>query len=242
MTDEQKVFIRGVEGRGDEVIKTLTDLGADNYDGWDGENTHAVYFITHDGGVGCTPFDNEIASMIMEYCHEVKLPEKWKDGDVLINLDGDTFVVFCNDVPDFSFRACLQVYEGVCQEYPSGLICYRNNYRLATPAEVDKFQDMLGKKGKRWNPETKKLESEVTGFGRLYVQEWCVENAKKVTMEQLPDNDTLYFYIESNGEVQAAVFQYSLIDHGRFYIGNFFHTREEANGMAEKIKKLLKGE
>lgn len=29
MTDEQKVYIRGVEGRGSEVIKMLTDLGAD---------------------------------------------------------------------------------------------------------------------------------------------------------------------------------------------------------------------
>lgn len=33
----------------------------------------------------------------------------------------------------------------------------------------------------------------------------------------------------------------SPIDNERFGIGNFFHTREEANGMAEKVKNLLKG-
>lgn len=241
MTDEQKIFIRGVEGRGDEVIKTLTDLGAKNRYGLEGDNTRTLYFITHDGTVGSAIDDDEPADIVREYCHEVKLPEKWQDGDVLINLDGDTFVVFCHDVPNFSFRACLQVNESVCQEYSSGLFCYRNNYRLATPAEVDKFQDMLGKKGKRWNPETKKLENAVTGFGRLYVQEWDVENAKEATMEQLPDYDTLYFYITSVGDVQAAVVK-KIIDRTRFRIGNFFHTREEANGMSEKIKKLLKGE
>lgn len=165
----------------------------------------------------------------MDNYTELHLPEKWKDGDILINLDGDTFVVFCNDMPDFSFRACLQVNESVCQEYSSGLFCYRNNYRLATPAEVDKFQDILRKKGKHWNMETKKLED----------AEVRLTDAEQ--REQLPDYDTLYFYIESNGEVHAAVFQDFLIDNERFGIGNFFHTREEAYGMAEKIKNLLKG-
>lgn len=37
MKDNQKVYIRGVEGRGDEVIKMLTDLGADNHVGCKGE-------------------------------------------------------------------------------------------------------------------------------------------------------------------------------------------------------------
>lgn len=258
MTDEQKVFILGVEGRGDEVIKTLTDLGANNLGEMDGENTHAVYFITHNGIVGYTDSD-EIVSMLMEYCHEVKLPEQWKDGDVLINLEGDTFVVFCNDIPDFSFRACLQVYEGVCQEYPSGLICYRNKYRLATPAEVDKFQDILKKQGKHWNQETKELEdaevrltdaemmetlrrviSTNTVIGTLDKQDYGTEEAGKATIEQLTDYDTLYFYVTSVGDVQAAVVR-NIIDRTRFRIGNFFHTREEANGMAEKVKNLMKG-
>lgn len=99
MTDEQKVFIPGVEGRGEEVIKALTDLGAENYEGWDGENTHAVYFITHDGGVGCTPYDDEIASMLMEYCHEVKLPERWRDGNILVDKNNPgQFAVYNDDL------------------------------------------------------------------------------------------------------------------------------------------------
>ena len=259
MTDEQKVFILGVEGRGAEVIKTLTDLGADNYEGWDGENTHSVYFITHDGGVGCTPYDNEIASIIMEYYHEIKLPEKWKDGDVLINWPEDTFVVFGHIEPHLKFYAYLQATGNDYFQFPNGLICDREEYRLATPAEVDKFQDILRKKGKHWNTETKKLEyaevrltdaelietlrralSTNTVIGTFNKQDYGVEETDKATTEQLPEYDTLYFYITSVGDVQAAVTK-NIIDRTRFRIGNFFHTREEANVMAEKYKRLLKG-
>jgi hypothetical protein len=50
MTDEQKVYIRGVEGRGDEVIKMLTDLGADrNGFDWDGNDPKTLYFISYEG-------------------------------------------------------------------------------------------------------------------------------------------------------------------------------------------------
>lgn len=230
MKEEWKAYIKGVPYRGDEVIKILVDLGGRNEANLcNAENDYYVYYINHKGDIDCENIDSEIAQIIMDNYTELHLPENWKDGDILINLEGDTFVVFCNDVPDFSFRACLQVNESVCQEYSSGLFCYRNNYRLATPAEVDKFQDILRKKGKHWNMETKKLED----------AEVRLTDAEQ--REQLPDYDTLYFYIESNGEVHAAVFQDFLIDNERFGIGNFFHTREEANGMAEKVKNLLKG-
>lgn len=83
------------------------------------------------------------------------------------------------------------------------------------------FHRSLQVMGKRWNTMNKTVED-------------C--------RDALPDDGTIYFYIASNGDVQAAVFEDFPINHERFRIGNFFLNREEANGMAEKIKKLLKGE
>ena len=220
MTDEQKVFIRGVEGRGAEVIKTLTDLGADNYEGWDGENTHSVYFITHDGGVGCTPYDDEIASMIMEYCHEVKLPERWRDGNILVMKNNpNQFAVYNDNLVGGDF------FESYMQIGPRTVFSHerlkRADYKLGDDEDVLTFHRSLQVMGKRWNTMNKTVED-------------C--------RDALPDDGTIYFYIASNGDVQAAVFEDFPINHERFRIGNFFLNREEANGMAEKVKKLLKGE
>lgn len=142
MEQKQKVWIRGVEGRGDEVIKMLTDLGAKNCDDLVGNDPNRVYSITTDGAIACTR-DGVTIETLKTYCREIKLPEKWVTGYVL-----DT---------------------------------------------------------------------------------------------RQPDFDTLYFYITSGGDVQAALVK-GILDYQRFLIGNFFHTRVEANGMAEKYKQLLEGD
>ena len=142
MEQKQKVWIRGVEGRGDEVIKMLTDLGAKNCDDLVGNDPNRVYSITTDGAIACTR-DGVTIETLKTYCREIKLPEKWVTGYVL-----DT---------------------------------------------------------------------------------------------RQPDYDTLYFYITSGGDVQAALVK-GILDYQRFLIGNFFHTHVEANSMAEKYKQLLEGD
>lgn len=142
MEQKQKVWIRGVEGRGDEVIKMLTDLGAKNRGGFVGNDPNRVYYITNDGAIACTR-DGVIIKTLKNCCREIKLPEKWVTG-----------------------------------------------YMLDT---------------------------------------------------RQPDYDTLYFYITSGGDVQAALVK-GIPDYQRFLIGNFFHTHVEAFDMAEKYKQLLEGD
>lgn len=142
MEQKQKVWIRGVKGRGDEVIKMLMDLGAKNCDDLVGNDPNRVYSITTDGAIACTR-DGVTIETLKTYCREIKLPEKWVTGYVL-----DT---------------------------------------------------------------------------------------------RQPDYDTLYFYITSGGDVQAALVK-GILDYQRFLIGNFFHTHVEANSMAEKYKQLLEGD
>lgn len=64
MTDEQRVFIRGVEGRGSEVIATLVNLGAKNNLRLDGNYPYRIYFITHDGGICYVGADSEYAEFL----------------------------------------------------------------------------------------------------------------------------------------------------------------------------------
>ena len=142
MEQKQKVWIRGVKGRGDEVIKMLMDLGAKTCDDLAGNDPNRVYSITTDGAIACTR-DGVTIETLKTYCREIKLPEKWVTGYVL-----DT---------------------------------------------------------------------------------------------RQPDYDTLYFYITSGGDVQAALVK-GILDYQRFLIGNFFHTHVEANSMAEKYKQLLEGD
>jgi hypothetical protein len=142
MEQKQKVWIRGVKGRGDEVIKMLMDLGAKNCDDLAGNDPNRVYSITTDGAIACTR-DGVTIETLKTYCREIKLPEKWVTGYVL-----DT---------------------------------------------------------------------------------------------RQPDYDTLYFYITSGGDVQAALVK-GILDYQRFLIGNFFHTHVEAFDMAEKYKQLLEGD
>ena len=142
MEQKQKVWIRGVKGRGDEVIKMLMDLGAKNCDDLAGNDPNRVYSITTDGAIACTR-DGVTIETLKTYCREIKLPEKWVTGYVL-----DT---------------------------------------------------------------------------------------------RQPDYGTLYFYITSGGDVQAALVK-GILDYQRFLIGNFFHTHVEAFDMAEKYKQLLEGD
>lgn len=86
MTDEQKVYIRGVEGRGDEVIKMLTDLGGDrNGFDWEGNDPKSLYFISYEGDIGSTHDDDEIGRMLQEYRRELHLPELRKDCNIFVN-------------------------------------------------------------------------------------------------------------------------------------------------------------
>lgn len=93
MKEEWKVYIKGVDGRGEEIIKALEDLGAVNHWNYTGDRTTGVYYITHDGYIGVVGKDVEFTQIIMDNYRELHLPEQWKDGDVLINNDGADLLI-----------------------------------------------------------------------------------------------------------------------------------------------------
>ena len=84
MEEKKKVWIRGRKGRGSEIVKILTELGAKPTKGsYDKDN--CVYFIDHDDEISCAPLYFEVARLVMDNYKEIEFPgQEWKDGDVLI--------------------------------------------------------------------------------------------------------------------------------------------------------------
>lgn len=159
MEEKQKVWIRGDKQRGDEVIKALEDLGADNGYTYNGKGENLLYFINHYGIIDFTLHQNEFSKVIRDNYKEIKLPERWKNGDVLVNKEYENvFSIFKKK--DNEINVLSEVY--LFTDFDSGRIDgfhYINNieFRLATSQEVEKFYELLHKHGKEWDDEKKRL-------------------------------------------------------------------------------------
>ena len=81
MKDKWKVFIKGNPNRGDEVIKLLTDLGANNRNNYYGRDNTGYYFINPNGEIGyaCSEFSRSLVyPFLHEFYTEIKLPKRKK--------------------------------------------------------------------------------------------------------------------------------------------------------------------
>lgn len=214
-----KVYIKGVQGRGNEVIKALTDLGAEKQSFHGSGAPEYLFFINHNHGISCAIIDSEFGQIIMDNYREIKLPEQWRDGDLLAGRGGNLFAVFSHKEKEFSFVAYMQASEDGVQEYSDGVICNREDYRLATDDEIVKFYRLLHKHGKEWDAERKKL----------------------VNWKWKPKFGEEYFVVNTLGRIDNYRWDDDIVDNGFYNVGNCFPTREEAETMAKKIKKLLKG-
>lgn len=223
MTDEQKVYIRGVEGRGgEEVRQALINLGGkvlhDN-DYYDYGAPDSLFFINHDGEIRYAAETSEIGKIIMDNYRELELGQ-WKYGDVLIRKDGSSFDVFYRYVADFSFSPLLEVTENVCNEYKRNVMVYAGYYRLATPSEVERFHKLLHKHGKEWDAEKKQL------------MDWRWK----------PKMNETYWFITGCNTIIRSLWANTSLDNKYFEIGNCFQSREEVEAAAERVRKALKGE
>lgn len=225
MKETWKVYIKGVPGRGNEVIKALTNLGAKNPFDYKGNMVY-LYYIWHDGSIHVELIDNEYGRIIIDNYHEIKLPKKWKDGDILISKDNVEYTIF----KEYIYNALLRTYNFsvICKD-KEDILWYKSNeenlygkgaFRLATSEEIEQFHNILHKKHKEWDVEKKQL----------------------VDWKWKPNERDYYYYISSLGKVIRTTYLDTDSDKSSFDFGNCFCTEEEANTMAEKIKKLLKGE
>lgn len=222
MKQEQKVYILGVEGRGAEVIKMLEDRGGKLYGQIDGEDRDLIYSISHNGDVFSALCDSEICQIIMDNYREIKLPE-WKDGDVLTNFESnDCFAVYKSGCKSGDFTCHCYIYADCGEDSIDGEggDIMRSDYRLASPSEVKRFYELLHKHGKEWDAEKKQL----------------------VDWKWKPRRGEECFCFDCGGVVLRFEWDGTCGDIECYNFGNCFRTREEAEAMAEKVKKLLKGD
>lgn len=216
------MYIKGVSGRGDEVIKALKNLGAK--DGLfinSGSNDNFIYFIDHKGEIDYEYLDTEPAQIIMDNYREIKLPE-WKDGDILIKNDGTCYKIFSeyvsHDITSFYAYSISISINGTISKASDGIVvCNIKNYRLTTSEEKVNFHKLLHKYGKEWNAKKKQL----------------------VDWKWKPKVGESYFFIDSLGDIHKGMIS-SYGNKKLFDSGNYFQTKEEAEAMTKKIKKLLK--
>lgn len=217
MREDLKVYIKGVRGRGEEVIKILTDLGGKESNSYlTGANKRGIYYIQHNLMISFAAMNTEMSKIIMDNYKEIKLPEQWKNGDILYSDTDKEFAVFKDKwkLDSDKFLAYFATCHG---EYLTLQAIRRRGFRLTTKLEVEQFYEYLHSIGKDWDSENKQL----------------------VKWKWKPKDGEGYYYIFSDGIVHLSTWFNDKVDNSRFSIGNYFKTKEEAEVMAEKIKKLL---
>lgn len=218
MEDRQRVFVRGVKGRGDEVLKMLENRGGENYY-LDGADPEYLYFINHKGSISLTLLDSEFGKIIMDNYTELSLPENWKDGDVLVDRHDSQIMVlyeFVSDKEADLFNAHIRLNGDMIILHSLEV---RKRFRIATDQEIERFYEILHEHHKDWDDRKKEL----------------------VNWRWKPKNGETIYYFDEIGQILSD--SYDDFSNGPLSdFGNCFHTREEAEAAAERVKKALKGE
>lgn len=220
MREDLKVYIKGIPGRGKEVIKILTDLGGKESNSYlTGANKRGIYYIQHNLMISFAAMNTEMSKIIMDNYKEIKLPEQWKNGDILYSDTDKEFAVF-KDKRKLDSDKFLAYFATCHGGYLTLQAIRRRGFRLTTKLEVEQFYEYLHSIGKDWDTENKRL----------------------VNWKWKPKEKETYWNINYNGMVSSCVFNNDMHDIGAYNFGNCFRTKKEAEAMAKKIKKLLNAE
>ena len=142
MEEKKKVFIRGLKGRGNEVIDILTELGAINTVSRYNDNGDYIYFINHRNEISCALINSEIGAIIMDKYKEIELPQQqWKDGDILVcNRYPNCYAVFKKyDVND-TFDAYF-IFDN--KNVNSDATAFAEAYHRATAEEIENLPRLI---------------------------------------------------------------------------------------------------
>lgn len=153
---------------------------------------------------------------------EVELKNKFapKDGDFLIDADGDIFIYSDAKTQNGNFYSC---YCGTHHSSIKTTFSYnwvdKEGCRFATPEEKHDFLKRLEKEYHlRWNAETKKLEP----------IRWRAER------------NGIYWFIDPHVRGNRTFDSRSNYDNDMYEIGNYFRTPEAAQKVADQIKDIFK--
>ena len=156
----------------------------------------------------------------MDNYTELCLPEKWKDGDILVDKHDSQIMVlyeFVSEKEADLFNAHIRLHGNLIVLHSLEV---RKRFRLATDEEIERFYEILHEQHKDWDAEKKQLV------------EWRWK----------PSLGDEFWIINCDGSVLSIDWDDSPDDKETFAFGNCFQTEEEAKAAAERVKKALKGE
>lgn len=159
MKEEWKVYIKGIQGRGNEVIKALTELGGKKGKYFNGDDDDYVYFITHTGEIDHEHIYTEKAKIIMDNYKEIKLSGQWSDGDILVRKDNNNlFCVYQKPADNGKGFLChVYVTKDVLFTGVTVPTDPADNYRKATDTEKSTFYSLINNHHLNWDIEKKQL-------------------------------------------------------------------------------------
>lgn len=239
MTDEQKVFIRGVAGRGDEVIKMLEDRGGKAALSNLGGKPSYIYFISHEGNINCALYESEAGKIIMDNYRELHLPEQWEDGDVLISVESnERFAVYASACYTRDDACCCYMYaDDECDEIDTeDCNILRRFYRLATPSEIEHFHELMHKHGKDWDAEKKQVvdwQWKPQKKEGVYIgARWADEHPKSPWIsvkDRLPQHEHSVMIALADGTYSTGYLIHDIIDDERYWDVDCFESFVEVN-------------
>lgn len=156
--------------------------------------------------------------LVVKYTPKEKFSPK--DGDIIVTdgliciSDGTLLDIGCGVYCAGLRKGGISCYSDF-RPFSEG---YKENIRLATDIEKKLLFSEMERCCLKWNPEQKKLEK----------IRWRAER------------ENSYYFINSMGQIDEDTERYWGEDTGRFEIGNYFQTKEEAQEYANKFKELLK--
>lgn len=219
MKNKQKVWIRGVEGRGEEVLNALKAVGGKLTHGsrLSGEDDTCIYSITHKGFLCAIPAELEVGKIVMDCYREIKLQKTWARGTVLFSPLHCMFAI-CSGKEDTQYGNVLASYVFHDNYMENDRNIDKRYYHVADKMELSIFTDLLHSLGYDFDFKTKKV----------------------VKWQWRPKDGERFYTIASDGQV-VEVDNYDKDSwKPQFDFGNCFRTAQEAAEASKKVWEVLR--
>lgn len=145
--------------------------------------------------------------------------EDFKRGDILVSLYGEIILVDDYDIVEGHLYSFVHVdRHGKLSKKPYFQWNEWHDWRLATEEEKQFLFNKMKEQGLRWNAEEKRVEK----------IRWRAEDGR------------IYFCIDNQGIVIVDKECGYYVDKNRHEYGNYFHTKEQAEEAAKRVKETLK--
>ena len=124
----------------------------------------------------------------------------------------EKFVSRFFDIATIDMNGDIKIEDCSCSSY------VYNHVFPASESEKQELFDKLAEVGKRWNPETKKLEDIRWRAGK----------------------GGFYHYLNGSLEVLSSCDNRGNVSDGMYNVGNYFKTKEAAKKVADQIKEIFR--